>query len=353
MTMKVLPKASLVGWAEDLRSRFRLVAPVAAGTTHRFEEIRDGAAVQLDYPTTILPPKKVVLPTVEAIVQFRGGAPAAPPAREPRPTVLLGVHSCDLHAFELLDRVYRTGFPDQAYLARREAVTLVGVECLRPCSQTSFCKSMGTLSPPAGLDLNLIDLGPDYAAEVGTLKGEALVEESPGFREADASDYRRLERVMGEKWGRFPYRLDFDVADLPGLLSGDSINGLWEELGERCLSCASCTMVCPTCTCFDVRDEAELNLTDGVRSRVWDSCQLAPFAVVAGGHNFRSSRAARVRHRFLRKGKYQREALGVVGCVGCGRCAQACPAGITPIETYNSIYTRRRLAGVKREEAAR
>jgi formate hydrogenlyase subunit 6/NADH:ubiquinone oxidoreductase subunit I len=84
----------------------------------------------------------------------------------------------------------------------------------------------------------------------------------------------------------------------------------------------------------------DLSLTAGSRRRVWDSCQLASFAVVAGGHNFRKSRAARVRHRFLRKGKFQLEAFGLPGCVGCGRCAQACIAKITPIDTYNALWTR-------------
>jgi formate hydrogenlyase subunit 6/NADH:ubiquinone oxidoreductase subunit I len=84
----------------------------------------------------------------------------------------------------------------------------------------------------------------------------------------------------------------------------------------------------------------DLARAGGVRTRVWDSCQLASFAVVAGGHNFRKQRAARVRHRFLRKGKYQLEAFGLIGCVGCGRCAQACIARITPVDTYNGLYHR-------------
>jgi len=137
---------------------------------------------------------------------------------------------------------------------------------------------------------------------------------------------------------RFPYRLDFDVSELPSLLASSYRSDLWEKLGERCLGCSSCTMVCPTCTCFDVRDDVDFSLTSGQRCRVWDSCQLTMFATVAGGHNFRSQRAARVRHRFLRKGKYQREAYGLSGCVGCGRCAQACLVHITPVDTFNALY---------------
>ncbi len=63
--------------------------------------------------------------------------------------------------------------------------------------------------------------------------------------------------------------------------------------------------------------------------------------MVAGGHDFRNSRANRLRHRFMRKGKYQYEAYGLLGCVGCGRCAMSCPAHITPIDTLNQLNERR------------
>jgi Fe-S oxidoreductase len=99
-----------------------------------------------------------------------------------------------------------------------------------------------------------------------------------------------------------------------------------------------CTKVCPTCYCFDVNDEVDLKLQKGKRVRVWDSCQIEKFAVVAGGHNFRTRRALRQRHRFMRKGKYQFEAYGLMGCVGCGRCAEACLVHITPVDTYNALF---------------
>ena len=103
-----------------------------------------------------------------------------------------------------------------------------------------------------------------------------------------------------------------------------------------------CTQVCPTCYCFDVTDEVDLTLENGTRVRTWDSCQIDKFAVVAGGHNFRTARAKRQRHRFMRKGKYQYEAYGLMGCVGCGRCADVCIVDITPIKTFNELNKRHR-----------
>jgi ferredoxin len=94
-------------------------------------------------------------------------------------------------------------------------------------------------------------------------------------------------------------------------------------------------------------DEVDFSLKAGDRIRQWDSCQIDEFALVAGGHNFRGPRSARQRHRFLRKGKYQWEAYGLIGCVGCGRCAQACLVHITPVDTFNALYHRHRQGHVE------
>jgi sulfhydrogenase subunit beta (sulfur reductase) len=338
MTLQILDKQRIPEWIESLQRKWRVVGPETGNGKTTFTEIRSADALDLTYTTTILPPKKALLPTHEPLLTLRSGRASAVDGT--RPTVLIGVHTCDLHAIRLLDRVYGDGIPDQPYVRRRQRTLLIGLECLRPCSEHAFCKSMGTLAPPEGVDLHWIDLGSDYAVEVGSPEGARLLAGCRGVRPAEAADLGRLDRVMSDKWARFPYPLDFDVSRLPSLLVMGHSSELWEELAARCLSCGSCTIVCPTCSCFDVRDDMDLSLQVGERVRVWDSCQLRTFAVVAGGHNFRAARAARVRHRFLRKGRFQTEALGVVGCVGCGRCAQACIAGITPVGTYNELHRR-------------
>lgn len=345
MSLTILSKHNLAGFISRLMEVYRIGGPVQKNGSYIFDIINSPDELHLDYPTTILPPKKFLLPPKETLFSFElsDGFQVRPPEPD-LPTIIFGVHTCDVHAIQLLDHVFSTGHPDSAYIQRRRRTYIISIECLKPCDEHSFCKSMNTMSADEGFDLHMIDLGEAYAIEVGTRAGEDLLRYTTAFP-ASRADMDRLNAVLSEKWPRFSYRLDFDVSDLPSLLNVSMKSPLWEELGRRCLACAACTNVCPTCFCFDVKDEVNLNLTSGSRVRIWDSCQLDEFATVAGGHNFRKSRALRQRHRFMRKGKYILEAHNYLGCVGCGRCARACLVDITPVNVFNELYRQRQAGG--------
>lgn len=345
MSLVILNKQNLTDFVAELLTCYVVAGPVQKNNTHIFDIIQQPEALQLAYPTTILPPKKFLLPVRETLFEYeeaksaQGSLPAPPP-----PMVIFGIHTCDLHAIQLLDRVFESGHVDPYYTQRRKNTVLISVECLEPCDSHSFCKSMGTLSAGEGYDLHMVDLGDRYAIDVLTEAGMEVMQYARAVT-ASAADIERLNMVLSEKWPRFPYRLTFDSNDLPSLLNMSMKSPLWEELGERCLACAACTNVCPTCFCFDVTDEIELDMTGGRRVRTWDSCQLDEFANVAGGHNFRKSRALRQRHRFMRKGRYILEAHGMIGCVGCGRCARACLVDITPVNVFNELHNQKKNGG--------
>ncbi len=345
MSLAILSKQDVPAFVRNLLRVYRVGGPVEKNGQFAFNFLRDPAELRLDYPTTILPPKKFLLPPKETLFEFDNAREfqIKTPRLEPR-TVILGVHTCDLHAIRLLDHVFDSGHTDPNYINRRRQTLIVSVECLSPCDEHSFCKSMGTLSADEGYDLHLTDIGDCYTVDVGTDAGQKLLEHAP-VRTAAPGDIQKLNATLSEKWPRFPYRLDFDVSDLPSLLNMSMQSPLWNELGERCLACAACTNVCPTCFCFDVTDEVAFDMKRGQRSRIWDSCQLNDFATVAGGHNFRKSRALRQRHRFMRKGKYILDEHHFLGCVGCGRCARACLVDITPVKVFNELYHKKEIGG--------
>ena len=357
MSLMILDKGALAPLVNALMADYQVVGPQMKGPQFAFGSITDPVQLRLDYNTTILPPKKVLQPPQERLATFTlpprrwggqegGEEPRVEPIIEAAPTVLLGVHTCDLHAIQLLDKVFSQDYPDAHYLERRRQTVIVSIECLEPCDEHSFCKSMGTLTADEGYDLHLTDLGPAYAVDVATTAGEQLLSRYGTANETTDADVRRLNEVLSTKWPRFTYRLDFDAAELPALLSTAYDHSLWAELGERCLACGSCTNVCPTCYCFNVLDEVNLALTEGERLRRWDSCQLDEFARVAGGENFREARSARQRHRFMRKGKYIYEKFGELGCVGCGRCIRTCVAHISIVDGFNTIHSSTELAKV-------
>ena len=342
MSLWIVEKHAMAPFVAKMMGDYRVVGPLAKGSKFAFGPIEDPQDLRLDYNTSILPPKKYLQPPEERMMTFtRTGKPVVETVIEAPPTVILGVHTCDLQGMRVLDEAFSQGYPDAHYLRRRERTLLVSIECLEPCDEHSFCKSMGTLTVSNGYDLHMTDLGQAYAVDVGTQKGAALLEKYGAARQATEVDMQQLNKVLGAKWPRFPYKLAFDVGELAPLMSQSYDSPLWDQLADICLACGQCTLVCPTCFCFNVYDEVDLSLEAGERKRRWDSCQLDEFARVAGNENFREHQAARLRHRFMRKGRYLMEKYGELGCTGCGRCARSCLVDISPVDVFNDLHGAR------------
>ena len=190
---------------------------------------------------------------------------------------------------------------------------------------------------PEGYDLFLTPVKGSFLVDVASPQGEAVLAGWGKAREGGYEDRIKLRAFQRNKEAIFPTPVEARVSDLPNILLAVWNSLLWDVLGERCLACGTCNLVCPTCYCFDVREEVALSLEEGERYRVWDSCQLEGFAKVGTGENFREGRAYRQRHRFYRKEKYLYEKYGRTACVGCGRCARQCLAKINPVEVYNQL----------------
>jgi sulfhydrogenase subunit beta (sulfur reductase) len=146
-----------------------------------------------------------------------------------------------------------------------------------------------------------------------------------------------LEKARETQGDHLSNRLPQPVHRLPGLVKEAYDDFLWEAVGRKCLSCGSCTNVCPTCNCYDQTDEMNLDLCGGTRCRTWDSCQSVAFAAVGFGENFREKASARQRHRIFKKEVFQFEKYGRSACVGCGRCSSTCIASIRLTDIYNQL----------------
>lgn len=259
-----------------------------------------------------------------------GGAPqpGESPQEVPR-YALLGVRACELKAIELQDRVFLGGpFVDPVYQVRREKALIVAVNCGQ-ASDTCFCTSVG--SGPAvttGYDLALTEVcataEPYFLVEVGSPAGEAIASEIAGHPASDAeiAAARQVVETAAAQVSR-----SLETAGLKEFLYANYENPHWAEVADRCLGCANCTLVCPTCFCTNVEDVADLTGLETEHRRRWDSCFSLNFSYLHGGA-VRPSRLARYRQWLTHKLGTWQDQFGEIGCVGCGRCITWCPVGI-------------------------
>jgi sulfhydrogenase subunit beta (sulfur reductase) len=240
-----------------------------------------------------------------------------------------GVRPCELKAIALQDNVFRSGeFADKGYSERRESALIVAVNCTRP-GGTCFCASMGS-GPRAheGFDLCLTevlnDSGHHFVVEVGSERGKEILDHVP-YRGADQGLVGVVDDAMKSAAGAMGRHLE--TSGLREILNDNFDHSHWDTIAKRCLSCANCTMVCPTCFCSTVEDVTDLSGDHAERWRRWDSCFTSDFTRVAGG-NIRMSTRSRYRQWMTHKLANWVDQFGEMGCVGCGRCITWCPVGI-------------------------
>ncbi|MDP2044044.1 MAG: 4Fe-4S dicluster domain-containing protein, partial [Candidatus Omnitrophota bacterium] len=188
-----------------------------------------------------------------------------------------------------------------------------------------------------GYDLMMVDIGDKFIIHINSEKGERLVKEVDFIKEATEKEMVELERSREEKKKVFKDEFCAPLSKIYASFDKSFNSEVWKDVGKKCVGCGNCTAVCPTCYCFDVTDEMELNLNDGVRYRIWNSCQMDDFARIAGGEDFRKGRDSRQRHRYYRKFKYPVDKFNRYFCTGCGRCTRTCMAGISLIDTVNAL----------------
>lgn len=250
----------------------------------------------------------------------------------------IGARSCDLHAIAVQDRVLlRDQCTDPIYRARREDCFIVAVNCGR-AGGTCFCVSMNT-GPKAtfGFDLALTEVLEGerhyFVVEVGSGRGAEVLGEITHCEAGDEEE-AQAEQAVARAAGQMGRVME--TADIKELLYRNYEHPRWDNVASRCLTCANCTMVCPTCFCTTVEDVTDLTGEHAERWRRWDSCFTMDFSYIHGG-SVRATPRSRYRQWMTHKLATWIDQFGTSGCIGCGRCITWCPVGIDITEETRAI----------------
>lgn len=295
----------------------------------------------------LFPPRETILDSQRVDGKWTMHAPVP----QAKPLAVIGVRSCDLHALAIQDRVFLEGpYVDTAYQQRRQNLFIVAVNCRR-AAPTCFCHSMNT--GPAvtkGFDLALTEMDDFFAVEVGTERGGKLISDAAWTpcSVAQVEQARLAPRQLEEKMQQRvpagnsvlddggPRQRSLDTSDIRNLLMNNLDHPRWKEVAERCLSCANCTMVCPTCFCASVNEVSDLSGDNVRRERAWDSCFTAEHSTMNTG-TVRKTTQSRYRQWMTHKLATWYDQFDSSGCVGCGRCITWCPVGIDLTEEVSVI----------------
>lgn len=324
--MKKLAMSSIEKLFSKIASEQTLVMPIHYAGQANFLPWSEGCETALDVIHTVKSPKDMFFPQSEDLMRFNVSGKhieIIEPQRADMPFVLFGVHACDCRAMDVLDKVFLSDPVDTYYAARREAGTVVTLACSAP-EESCFCGVFGIdATEPAG-DVTCWIADGNLFWRANTEKGEKLTASvAELFTDTDDAAVKAQQEATRAIMEKLP----LNKLDLTGF-DGDHLmekfnSAKWQELYKCCLGCGTCTFVCPTCQCYDIRD---YDTGHGIqRFRCWDSCMYSDFTLMASG-NSRKTQLERFRQRFMHKLVYfPANNDGMYSCVGCGRCVSKCP----------------------------
>ncbi len=316
-----------------------LYLPIKTAGQTNYGAFSENAEVDLNTLKTVKSAKDAFFPQSETLYTcFKEGKKIRIKPEEliEEDFVVFGMRACDVKGIEVLDKVFLSESVDSFYKARRDHGTIVALSCGEP-EESCFCNVFGIDCAEPSADVRITLSDDSYIWEALTKKGEKLTESVSSVLSDDA-DPAVLEAEK-EKIRNIVKKLPYSDLSLEGW-NGDAVSekfdsALWEELYKPCLACGTCTFVCPTCQCYDIKD---YTTKEGVqRYRCWDSCMYSDFTMMAHGNN-RTSQMQRYRQRFMHKLCYfPANNDGMYSCVGCGRCVEKCPQGLNIVKVIKAF----------------
>ncbi len=337
---KKISKKDIARLLETWRQQFAVLAPSRESGVAAMAEWDGKDTSFLEwYRNTVVPPKASLLPPMEEMFRFqkdKEGYQIEPPPKNEQKQLVFGIRPCDARAIAILDMTFEQAYEDPYYLSRRNNILLVGLGCTNPC-ESCFCTSMGT-SPTdsTNVDLMLIDTGDEFLIEEVSDKGKELTAKASGLKEATKDDEAKAKEAKKTAYDKVSRKLDTEGIKDKLLASFDD-EGFWEKTAAKCISCGICTLLCPTCYCFDINDE--LVRREGKRFRSWDSCGFSLYTKMPM-ENPRQEKWRRVRQKVCHKYEFYPMTFDVIACTGCGRCIRLCPVNWDITQVIESVPTK-------------
>ncbi len=325
--MSVFKREVLAEWLAQVAAGKQLVAPTTVDGILLYRPVEGVKDLAWDFSRPVLSAKEVFFPATERLlaIEKTGQTIHLQNVVPDQALVLFGVRPCDARGIAALDALFIESDPvDVNYARRREGAVIIGMAC-QEVGDTCFCTRVGGApDDPTGMDIMLKELNGGYEVQAITAKGREICEQA-GLQPQAPEQRNPVSPFPLPTRSAWPAHFNDDV---------------WAAMAERCLSCRICAYVCPTCRCFDVRDEVAPSDNGHKvyeRIRCWDSCTRQGYRRIAGGHNPRAEKGQRLRNRFFCKFFYYQEQYGPLGCTGCGRCIDSCPVNIDITEVMDYI----------------
>lgn len=318
---------------EDLKKEYKIYAPKRFKKQGRYS---DTDIIKYDEVSTVeeiefkekshYPVKEVITPITQTLYYFTEDEFRESSIGHNK-KILIFARPCDINAQRRQDMIYlhNGNFEDTFYKRIRERVKFICIECVDGFD-TCFCVSMNS---------NKTD---DYSLAVRFNESSLLFdvkdkEFSKFFNDKTEEEFELKFIEENEAKVTIP-----EINDKEILIKLKN-HPMWNEYNKRCLGCGSCTIACSTCSCYTTRDIVYDSLGKiGERRRVQASCHIDGFDEMAGGHNFRTTKADKMRYKVLHKIHDYKAQFGYEHmCVGCGRCTDRCPEHISITATINKV----------------
>ena len=336
-----IAKSKLPELLKAIAAQQELFLPVNNNGQVNFAAWFEGCNADIETLKTVKSPKDMFFPqseTLYTVKKEQHKLSVEPQTLADQNFVAFGMKACDIQGIKVLDKVFLAEPVDTFYRARREHGTIVALACHEP-EESCFCKVFGVDCAEPDADVVMWNANDTLYWKAVTDKGTALTEALFGVLEnADAADEKAVEteqeniRAIVEK---LPYT-NLSLEGWNGNVTEEKFNSpVWEKLYKPCLACGTCTFVCPTCQCYDIKD---YDTGHGIqRYRCWDSCMYSDFTMMAHGNN-RTSQMQRFRQRFMHKLVYfPANNDGMYSCVGCGRCVEKCPSSLNIVKVIKAF----------------